>query len=337
MFLSKASNGYFYLYFKDETGKRKKVSTRCKRKGDALRFLQTFRTQRIPKPKETRLSDFMKDFLAYASSTFAPRTLSIYRQAFKRFLPFVGDCLLSGLTCKHLDDYKVLRLATISPITCNIELRHLKAAFRTAVRWKLLAEHPFAEVQQCRVPEKSPVFFDKRDFERLLILIQEQWLKEVIVFAALTGMRRGEIFNLKWSEVDMGRKLMYIQTDANFKTKYGKKRVMPMNEVVYNILMSRRGRNLSEFVFTRKGRKVRDDWAGHLLKRYVRQAQLDDRLHFHSLRHSFASWLAADGISIYTISKLLGHSSVQTTQNYYAHLQPELLHDTVNRINIQLN
>ena len=62
----------------------------------------------------------------------------------------------------------------------------------------------------------------------------------------------------------------------------------------------------------------------------------NQEIHFHSLRHSFASWLAQDGTSVYMIKDLLGHSDVKTTQ-IYSHLQPESLHSEVNKISILLN
>ncbi len=62
----------------------------------------------------------------------------------------------------------------------------------------------------------------------------------------------------------------------------------------------------------------------------------DDRLHFHSLRHTFATWLVQDGVSIYAVKELLGHLDVKTTQ-VYSHLQPEQLHSTVNKIDVSLN
>ena len=73
-------------------------------------------------------------------------------------------------------------------------------------------------------------------------------------------------------------------------------------------------------------------WVTTKLRRYVREIGLDRRLNFHSLRSSFASWLALDGVSIYQISKLLGHSDVKITQEYYAHLEPAQLHDVVDKI-----
>jgi site-specific recombinase XerD len=69
----------------------------------------------------------------------------------------------------------------------------------------------------------------------------------------------------------------------------------------------------------------------------VKEAKLENhRLHLHSLRHTFASWLVQDGVSLYEVQKLLGHSSIAVTE-IYSHLQPEQLHETVNRLKVSLN
>ena len=68
-------------------------------------------------------------------------------------------------------------------------------------------------------------------------------------------------------------------------------------------------------------------------KRYAVLAGLDDKVHFHSLRHSFASLLVQAGVSLYEVQRLLGHSSPTVTQ-VYSHLQPDQMHETVNKISI---
>jgi site-specific recombinase XerD len=72
------------------------------------------------------------------------------------------------------------------------------------------------------------------------------------------------------------------------------------------------------------------------MKKAVRAAGLDDRLHFHSARHAFASWLVRAGVSLYEVQKLLGHSSPTVTE-VYSHLQPEHLHGRVNKITVSMN
>ena len=93
---------------------------------------------------------------------------------------------------------------------------------------------------------------------------------------------------------------------------------------------------MSEFVFSIRDKQIDEDMLTHLFKEYVLKAGLESRLHFHSLRHTFASWLVQDGVSLYEVQKLLGHSNIAVTQ-VYSHLQPEGLHSTVNRISIPLN
>jgi len=68
----------------------------------------------------------------------------------------------------------------------------------------------------------------------------------------------------------------------------------------------------------------------------VRKVGLPDTIHFHSLRHTGASWLVQDGVSIYAVQKILGHSSIQVTMGY-SHLVSEELHGIVNMIRVVAN
>jgi site-specific recombinase XerD len=107
----------------------------------------------------------------------------------------------------------------------------------------------------------------------------------------------------------------------------------------FHLLSVKHSQEIGEYVFTHRGRKIAEDCLSQLFKRAVRdkKAGLNERLHWHSLRSSFASWLVIDGVSIYAVSKLLGHSSVAITQKHYAHLSTENLHNDVNRISVSLN
>ena len=84
-------------------------------------------------------------------------------------------------------------------------------------------------------------------------------------------------------------------------------------------------------VFTYLNKPFTQDFVIHRFKKHVRGAKLNDRLNFHALRHTFASWLVQKGVSIYIVSKLLGHADVTTTQ-IYAHLQTDDLRDVVNSL-----
>jgi site-specific recombinase XerD len=327
----------YYIQFVDAEGKRKQKSTHCKRKPDAMKAFSDFRDLLRKKPQHKLLSDFITELLAFAQENFARRTVIIYRSTLQHFARIAGNVTLTAITPQQWDSYRTERLKTIQAVTVNIELRALRASFNVALRWKLLESNPFSGLKLVPVPEASPSFFTKEDFQKLLSLIKESWLRELILFAVLTGMRRSELVNLRWQDVDLQRRLVFIQSSATFKTKQGKHRTIPINDVAFHLLQTKCGKETSEYVFTLNGKKIFEEWVTHKFKYYVYEARLrNDRLHFHSLRHTFASWLVQDGVSLYAVQKLLGHSSSRVTE-VYSHLQPESLHAEVNKISVSMN
>jgi len=152
----------------------------------------------------------------------------------------------------------------------------------------------------------------------------------------LTGMRRDEMLNMRWSQVDLRRAFIRIESTPDFRTKTGKLRVIPINRMLRRVLADMSRSAVGEYVIHQDGKRIKGCNASIRLKRLLRKLDMPEGLHFHSLRHSFASWLALDGASIYQISKLLGHSDVRVSQQFYAHLQPEHLQEVVDRIAVSL-
>jgi site-specific recombinase XerD len=90
--------------------------------------------------------------------------------------------------------------------------------------------------------------------------------------------------------------------------------------------------NDSQKVFTLKGREITAKQIQTKSREYIKLAGLNTKLNFHSLRHTFASWLVQRSVSIYEVSKLLGHSDLKVTQ-IYAHLKQENLENAVDTLN----
>jgi integrase len=342
--LFKRSNQVYYVGYY-QNGRRKWKSTRATVKAEALKALTQFKELLQERARSVPLQEFVAEFLAYGEGNYSRKTMAMYEPILARFLSLARNASLRELTPQHIDRYKARRLRDktkskhpreISPVSVNVELRMLKAAFNKARSWKLIDSHLFDGVTLAELPECTPPFFTRADFHKLLECVKEGWLKDVIVFAVLTGMRRGEIMNLKWSDVDLLNKYVRVETSKTFKTKQGKRRIVPLNDTVISLLKAKEGKSPSEYVFTLNDEKLYEDWVGHLFKSYVIKAKLNGRLHFHSLRHTFASWLVQDGVSLYEVQKLLGHSSSSVTE-VYSHLQPEQMHGTVNRIHLMLN
>jgi integrase len=253
--------------------------------------------------------------------------------AFKSFQSICGDKPLSEYTLRDVERFKARRLESCEPTTVSIEFRTVKAALSSAVRWEILNANPFLKSKPPRIPDRDPVFLTEEQFGRLLEVVDVPVLRDVFVFAVYTGARQGEILNLSWPQVDLDHRIIRIANTADFTTKSGKGRSLPINNVVFELL-SRRAllRDHCEYVFHRNGKRLTQSYVGHRFKRYVRRAGLSEKVRFHSLRHSFASWMVQKGASLYQVQQLLGHSDYRTTQTY-AHFDVGSLRSAVNKLN----
>jgi hypothetical protein len=109
MFLSKATNGYYYLWYTDENGKRQKRSTRTKLKGEAMRMLAGMSVPQTVQPPSIRFSEFKPDLLGHAKSSFSAATVEIYERTLGHFCQLHGDLPLASINARHIDKYKAYR------------------------------------------------------------------------------------------------------------------------------------------------------------------------------------------------------------------------------------
>jgi len=130
-----------------------------------------------------------------------------------------------------------------------------------------------------------------------------------------TGMRKEEILNLRWEDLDFRSRIIYI-----LDTKNNERREIPMNDIVYETLLAVRKISDSPWVFCKKN----GERYGNIRKAFEgarKRAGIVD-FRFHDLRHTFASHLVMAGVDLRTVQELLGHKSFEMTLRY-AHLSPE--------------
>ena len=130
-------------------------------------------------PSKSHLSAFIAEFLAYAEVNYSPKSLSLYKAISNRFLATVGERLLHSVTPKDVDDCRSRRIGEVSPASVNLDLRMLRAAFYTALRWKLLAENPFTRVSLVRIPDQQPVYLSKEELPWLLSFVYVRMAERV--------------------------------------------------------------------------------------------------------------------------------------------------------------
>jgi integrase len=335
MFLSKIGNVY-YLFFTDDSDVRHKVSTKCKKKSDAINFLFHFKRDTYEKRKTLKtitFSDFVEQFKVYSSGVHSLKTQKTNITAFKQFLRVEGNKPLYSIGIREIEHFLSKKKMEASEWTARKYYGSLAAAFQKAVQWNYLEENPFRKVPKPKGREIFPVFFNESDFRLLLSVIEDRDFKELCITALLSGLRLGELLALQWNDIDFTSKVILVRNSETFTTKTRKNRIVPLSNELCHLLIKRK-RNIRfecETVFhDRYGKKLRDLTVSHNFKKCIRKAGLNDKLHFHSLRHSFASALVMSGVSLYAVQKLLGHTNSQTTE-IYSHLMPQQLHFEVNK------
>ncbi len=196
-----------------------------------------------------------------------------------------------------------------SPATVNRHLSALSKIFSLAEDAELVDSNPCKRVRKFQLDNQRMRVLSSDEEVRLFSELEKNKLVAQIVQTALhTGMRRGEIFNLKWFDVDFSRGLIQVRV-----SKSNKKRLVPMNETVRQLL--NKLEKMSEFVFPSPKTNKRLNQIKTSFRKAVERAGLED-FRFHDLRHTAASRMAEAGASPFTLMKILGHSDIRMTSRY---------------------
>jgi integrase len=329
MFLSKHKNGFYYIYYEDADGRRQAKSTRTKYKSEAIKVLSNFaidHSKQKSQIKEITLKQFRWEFLKTSESYHASKTTKDYRSTFNEMEKHFGNILLSKFVQKGIEEFIQKKIREESIYTGRRHLIYIKALFNRAVELDYIKNSPAKSIKRIRTPEKLPTFFSKEEYEQLLNEVNDRDYKDVIEFAVNTGLRQMEILTLRRQQFNEAERLIILDNQSH-TTKSKRVRTIPLNTRAYEILIKRIG----DIIFAKDGGPISPDHLQDRFRKYVENAGLIRKLTFHSLRHTFASWLVQAGVSIYEVSKLLGHSDIKTTQ-IYAHLRNEDLKRAVDLI-----
>jgi integrase len=251
--------------------------------------------------------------------------------------------------------------------TVNRDITALRSVLSRALDWGFLESHPLARVKPCKIDQISkPRYLDPKELERLhkaldvreLKLRQKRanynkWrrdreqpelldlktvtfadhLKPLVLLALNTGLRRGELFNLEWSDCDLKSKspVLTVRGEA---AKSGETRHVPLNNVALNLLKEWKAQTEDVgLVFKSSKTGGRFDNINKSWKNLMDDAKLTD-FRFHDTRHHFASMLVQKGVDLNVVRELLGHSDLKLTLRY-AHLAPRNAAEAVALLNVK--
>jgi len=318
--------GYYQVeYFDEVLQKLRRKSLKTKNKNEAMKRLTDFgeSLDQIKKAPPITISKFREEYLLYIKQTGSKKYLSSVELSFRKFFDYLAkDIFLIDIDMITMEKF-LLSVFTHSKYAAHLYLRTLKAAMSKAITWGYVQSNPIKGIKLPKIPTKHPAFISEKELNSIIECIAMVDVKEIVITAFYTGMRMSEILNIRWFAINFTSDIITVQNSENFTTKNKHERVIPMHTKVRDILL-RRHNNSSVYIFAKNGILYRQEYISHNFKKTIRKLGLSESLHFHSLRHSFASNLVQKGVSLYVVKELLGHESITTTQ-IYSHLQNDSL------------
>lgn len=325
------------MYYANNKGNRKAKSTGAKNKNEALKFFNHFRKKIeadfyqdvIP----INFKKFTFDYLRRQEPFLTYKTVKIYKSTFKMFELSNGDLQLADITTRLIEDYLLKRATTISLYAARRDLIVLSSAFSKAVKDGYMLSNPCNGIKRFKLPQVQPKFYTHEEFEKLINKIgDKEEMRDIVIFAVNTGLRQMEIITLVWNQFDAVQKMVTLTNQVHI-TKTKRVRSIPLNPDALDIVLKRyeNRKETIENIFTLDGVPINPNILTQRFKKFVINSKINPKLNFHSLRHTFASWLVQSGVSIYVVSKLLGHSNVTTTE-IYSHLRSDDFKEAVNKI-----
>jgi site-specific recombinase XerD len=329
----KGSSTWWISYFEEGRHHREKIGPRdAAIEAYYLRKRQIRLGQKdlLPKPRVPAVT-----FGELADLAIADKKLRLARRSWKkdeqRLKPVKK--LWRDLPAKHIDAARIeaflatLRESEISGSTANRYRSLISSIFSFAVRAGKIEVNPVARVRRFKESEPRVRFLGDDEETALRAALRGQPDGEVreaeLDLALHTGIRRGEQFGLRWSDVDLERGILTVTG------KTGRRHVEINSVARAAIEKLYAASNGSRFVCPGAVREGQDDWR-RWFEDAIEKAGIDN-FHFHDLRHTFASRLVMAGVDLTTIQKLLGHSTILTTQRY-AHLSREHQRASVERL-----
>lgn len=274
-------------------------------------------TEGLIKTKSQKSVSVLSYIRNYRCKNIGASTASQFSKVFAEGTPF------STFTDKDVQKFHEHLTSVLSGNTIYTYMACLKSALKAGIADNLVSPSVLNNFPKCRLAI-HPVTYLTIDELRSLKELQKGWGnnddKRAFLFACYTGLRFSDIRKLTWGEVRKDNRLMFSQlkTQIDETGNAYAYTLLPLNMTAVSLLGERRADD--QLVFPRLSSAVNINTK---LKKIQTYAGITKNLHFHIARHTYGVMLINNGVDIYTVSKLLGHSNISTTAKYYANLTDE--------------
>ena len=296
-------------------------------------------------------SDYMLRWLEIAKSTIAVTTFSSYSQMTNSIIvPHFKErkITLKDLSASDIQDFYTAQLRRVGANSVIHYHAVIHRALKYAVRTDLIPVNPADKIDRPKAERYLASYYDKEEMTKLFDAVSNTKLELPVMLAAFYGLRRSEVLGLKWDAIDFDNNTISIKHTVTSCTIDGKvttiaqdttktkssMRTLPLVPVFKDKLIALKrkqeeNRRLCGRSYCREyiGYICVDEMGNRMSPNYITTgfSKLLKKnglraIRFHDLRHSCASLLLSNGVSMKQIQEWLGHSDFSTTANIYAHL-----------------
>ena len=343
----KTKNGikYYYEITYYENGKQKKKGG-YKSKLEAQIALKDVVTERNT---EITLNKLSQQYLErHCTLNCKNSTITLYESYLKTIKPLLR-IKAKDITKRHIENL-ILELKTrdMSNKSINGIVTFIQAILNYAVDNELISNNPIIRLK--KLPQvKPPINFLNET--QIDIFLQQaetcpQTYKVFFYTAIFTGMRRGELLALEWSDINFKQNKIRVNKQIyrgiTQTTKTGKERYIDMSERLKDVLIEHKSQGiLSKYVFHVNGKplhpwNMEETYFKPLLKRCNKMLDEENQiktLRFHDLRHTYATYLLSKNIPIKYVQQQLGHSTARMTLDTYANILPTIKNNAMDILN----
>lgn len=308
-----------------------------------------------PKSERILFTQFMSDWLAMMknsveATTFASYTFGIKSKINPYFDEHFPGLKLREVTPKHIQDYYTYEMNKRGISANTVIHRHanIRKALQYAVRTGLLNYNPADRVERPKKEKFAGNIYNEKELEQLFQVTKGDPIELAVILAAFYGLRRSEVVGLRWDAIDFEQKTITIRHTVTQMTIDGKSTVIskgrtktkssyrtlplvkPFEDLLHQ-LKSQQAENrklcgnayckkYADYIYVNElGERIIPNYITQHFP-IVLQKNGMRKIRFHDLRHSCASLLFANGVSLRDIQEWLGHSDISTTSNIYTHL-----------------
>lgn len=316
-------------------------------------------------PSKISFKDYLSTWLInYAKTNCAPRTYEGYEYIVKQHInPELGNITMDNLKPMHFQNYYSKKLTMgrkdgrggLSAKSVLAHHRLIHEALEFAVKWQVIGINPAKAATPPRPEKKEVNVLTREEIYKLLEGAKTKYFYEAIFLAINTGMRRGEIFGLRWCDVDFTNQTFSIrQTLQRLKgeglvfrkaTKTdGSRRSIAVSEAVLNMLKTERAKQNQQklklgsyyqdhdlVMANEDGTPINIDYLSREFGRLVKRLDIP-YVRFHDLRHTHATLLLQQGEHPKVVSERLGHSTIAITMDIYSHVMPNMQKEAVKKL-----